>query len=86
MVTAGNDKLSKTNCQQRFPSRNSTGGSLIDATLRKLSDLRITTLSASFRSSRRPGEFLRLFALSVTTGLEILGAVIPRRVFTQPGP
>src|SRR5258705_9914421 len=30
-------------------------------------------------------EFLRFFALSATTSLKILGAVIPRRVFTQPG-
>jgi hypothetical protein len=29
---------------------------------------------------------LRFFALSVTTSLKIPGAVIPRRVFTQPGP
>src|SRR5260221_14241876 len=32
------------------------------------------------------GRILRFFALSVTTSLKILGAVIPRRVFTQPGP
>src|SRR5260370_23734669 len=32
------------------------------------------------------GRILRFFALSATTSLKILGAVIPRRVFTQPGP
>jgi prolyl-tRNA editing enzyme YbaK/EbsC (Cys-tRNA(Pro) deacylase) len=29
---------------------------------------------------------LHFFALSVTTSLKIPGAVIPRRVFTRPGP
>jgi hypothetical protein len=31
-------------------------------------------------------EFLRFFALSVTTSLKIQGAFMPHRVFTQPGP
>jgi hypothetical protein len=30
-------------------------------------------------------EFFRFFALRLTTALEIQGAFIPRRVFTQPG-
>ena len=29
---------------------------------------------------------MHFFALSVTTSLKIPGAVIPRRVFTRPGP
>ena len=32
------------------------------------------------------GRIFAFFALSVTISLKILGAVIPRRVFTQPGP
>jgi hypothetical protein len=32
------------------------------------------------------GGLFAFFALSVTTSLKIPGAVIPRRVFTRPGP
>jgi hypothetical protein len=50
-----------------------------------IDEMTVSTIGKHYaRSTPISGrEFLRFFDLSVTTSLKILGAVIPRRVFTQ---
>src|SRR5271165_1207538 len=57
----------------------------MDIAARQLRVLAVRKRNLIWSQCRAEDKFLRFFALRMTVGPKIPGAVIPRRVFTQPG-